>query len=263
MTSSSDQKYNVPGLDRALSIIELLNERPTGLSVNEISAELKFPVNSVYRIMSTLERRNYVVKRNGESGYLLSEKLLGLATPVVGDASFIENAIPAMRELRNLTKESALAGVLLKDEGVVLEQVEGLHNFSFKVNPGLRFPLHTAAPGKAFLANLGSLQREKILNGLNLQKFTPNTITDKDALRAEIDQVSKLGYAVDREEEMEGQVCIGSAVLNRNAELAGAIWLVAPSSRLPEKEIPRIGGLVKKTADKISSSLGCVFLQVA
>ena len=41
--SSAEQKYNVPGLDRALTIIELLNEKPSGLSVNEISAELNFP----------------------------------------------------------------------------------------------------------------------------------------------------------------------------------------------------------------------------
>jgi len=261
--SSSDQKYNVPGLDRALTIIELLNEKPAGLSVNEISAELKFPVNSVYRIMSTLERRNYVVKRTGESGYVLSEKLLGLATPVVGDASFIENAIPHMRALRDFTKESMLAGVMLEGEGVVLEQVEGLHNFSFKVNPGLRFPLHTAAPGKAFLAQLGLVRREEIVKGLDLRKFTDNTITSKQALLDEIETVSKLGYAVDQEEEMEGQVCVGAAVLNRNANLAGAIWLVAPSSRLPKKEIPRVGELIKEAAEKISSSLGYVFLQVA
>lgn len=263
MTSSSEQKYNVPGLDRALSIIELLNDRPTGLSVNEISTELKFPVNSVYRIMSTLERRNYVVKRYGESGYILSEKLLGLATPVVGDASFIENAIPEMRALRDLTKESTLAGVLLKDEGVVLEQVEGLHNFSFKVNPGLRFPLHTAAPGKAFLATLDSLHREKTVSGLKLKKFTDNTLTSSQDLLKELDEVAKLGYAVDREEEMEGQVCVGAAVLNRSAELAGAIWIVAPSNRLPESEIPRVGLLVKEAVEKISSSLGHVLLQVA
>jgi DNA-binding IclR family transcriptional regulator len=263
MISSTEQKYNVPGLDRALTIIELLNEKPAGLSVNEISTELKFPVNSVYRIMSTLERRNYVVKRTGESGYVLSDKMLGLATPVVGDASFIENAIPHMRATRDITKESMLAGVLLENEGVVLEQVEGLHNFSFKVNPGLRFPLHTAAPGKAFLAHLGASEREKIVNGLDLKKFTANTIINPQAFLEEIEQVAKLGYAVDREEEMEGQVCVGSAVLNRNAELAGAIWLVAPTSRLPEKEIPRIGNLVKEAANEISSSLGCVFLQVA
>ena len=41
MTEVTDQKYNVPGLDRALSIIELLNEKTTGLSVNEVAAILK------------------------------------------------------------------------------------------------------------------------------------------------------------------------------------------------------------------------------
>ena len=261
--SAAEQKYNVPGLDRALTIIELLNENPSGLSVNEISAALHFPVNSVYRIMSTLERRSYVVKRNGVSGYILSEKLLGLATPIVGDASFIENAIPHMRALRDTTRESMLAGVLLEKEGVVLEQVEGLHNFSFKVSPGLRFPLHTAAPGKAFLAHMGKDRREEIVKSLTLEKYTSNTITSQKGLLEEVEEVAQLGYAVDREEEMEGQVCVGSAVLNRSAELAGAIWLVAPASRLPESEISRTGDLVKETAGKISASLGCVFLQVA
>ena len=263
MISSTEQKYNVPGLDRALTIIELLNDRPAGLSVNEISAELAFPVNSVYRIMSTLERRNYVVKRAGKSGYVLSDKLLGLATPVVGSPSFIENAIPCMRELRDQTKESMLAGVMLEEEGVVLEQVEGLHNFSFNVKPGLRFPLHTAAPGKAFLAQMPLSRREKFVKQLDLKNFTSNTITTHRALLEELEKVSELGYAVDKEEEMEGQTCIGSAVLNRDASLAGAIWLVAPSSRLPEKDVPRIGQLVKGGAERISASLGCVFLQVA
>ena len=263
MISSAEQKYNVPGLDRALTIIELLNESPSGLSVNEISASLNFPVNSVYRIMTTLERRNYVVKRVGAAGYVLSEKLLGLATPVVGDPSFIENAIPHMRALRDLTKESTLAGVMLENEGVVLEQVEGVHNFSFSVKPGLRFPLHTAAPGKAFLSHLGVELRKKIISGLKLKKFTENTLVSSHDLLNELDQVAKLGYAVDREEEMEGQVCVGAAVLNRSSELAGAIWIVAPSNRLPESEIPRAGLQVKAAAEKISSSLGHVLLQVA
>ena len=70
-----DQKYNVPGVDRALSIIELLNEKTDGLSVNEVAAILKLPVNSVYRIMTTLERRKYVKKSKGGPCVILSEKL--------------------------------------------------------------------------------------------------------------------------------------------------------------------------------------------
>jgi len=51
MSSKIESKYNVPGLDRALSIIELLNKNPAGLSVNEIAHSLKYPLNSIYRIM--------------------------------------------------------------------------------------------------------------------------------------------------------------------------------------------------------------------
>ena len=108
MSLINDQKYNVPGLDRALSIIELLNENANGLSVNEVAAILKLPVNSVYRIMSTLERRKYVKKSKGGPEFILSEKLLQLATPVTGDPSFTESAIPHLYKLRDETRESLL-----------------------------------------------------------------------------------------------------------------------------------------------------------
>ena len=146
MSLSTDQKYNVPGLDRALSIIELLNEKTKGLSVNEVAAILGLPINSVYRIMTTLERRKYVKKSKDGPGFILSEKLLQLATPVTGDPSFIESVIPYLYKLRDETRESMLAGTIVEEEGIVLEQIDGLHNFSFKVKPGLRFPLHTSAP---------------------------------------------------------------------------------------------------------------------
>ena len=154
MISSDDPKYNVPGLDRALSIIELLNRQPEGLSVNEISNQLKYPINSVYRIMMTLERRNFVRKQSRGSVFVLSEKFLTLSTPVAGEPAFIETALPFMRDLRDDTQETVLAGVLVGNERVVLEQCEGLHPFSFRISTGLRFSLHTAAPGKVFLAHL-------------------------------------------------------------------------------------------------------------
>lgn len=263
MTITNDQKYNVPGLDRALSIIELLNENADGLSVNEVAAMLKLPVNSVYRIMSTLERRKYVTKSKSGPGFILSEKLLQLATPVTGDPSFTETSIPHLYKLRDETKESLLAGTFVDQEGVVLEQIDGLHNFSFKVKPGLRFPLHTSAPGKAYLANLPVQDSEKIIAELKLTRFTPNTITSTSKLTEELKEVRLLGYGVDREEEMDGQICIGAVVKNRKNSIAGAIWMVAPSNRMNEKKIKQTGEMIKQSADQISTNLGYLSLAVA
>ncbi len=260
---SEDKKYNVPGLDRALSIIELLNANPLGLSVNLIANRLNYPLNSVYRIMTTLERRKYVSKQSGESVFVLSEKLLKLATPVAGEPAFIEMALPKMRSLRDSSQETVLAGVLVGEEGVVLEQVEGLHSFSFRVNPGLRFPLHTAAPGKIFLSQLEPKQRTSMIGKLKLAKFTSKTIISKEGLEEEIQKVLDLGYAIDYEEEIKGQACIGAPVFGRNAKLAGSIWLVAPTSRLPKKKVPDVASMVMKSADEISLALGNQFLRVA
>ena len=263
MSSSTDQKYNVPGLDRALSIIELLNEKTTGLSVNEVAAILKLPVNSVYRIMTTLERRKYVKKSKDGPGFILSEKLLQLSTPVTGDPSFIESVIPYLYKLRDDTQESMLAGTFVNEEGIVLEQIDGLHNFSFKVKPGLRFPLHTSAPGKAFLASLPDTESKQIIARLKLTRFTPKTITTQAKLLKELTQVRQLGYAVDREEEMEGQICIGAVIKNKKNSIAGAIWLVAPSNRMDKQKIDHTGRLIKQSADEISTNLGYLSLAVA
>lgn len=263
MTSKIDPKYNVPGLDRALSIIELLNDNPAGLSVNEISHSLNYPLNSVYRIMMTLERRHYVRKQSRGSVFVLSDKFLTLATPVAGEPAFVETALPFMRELRDTTQETVLAGVLVGNEGVVLEQCEGLHPFSFRISTGLRFSLHTAAPGKLFLAHLETKKRSKLINSLKLKKLTPNTIITKEDLEQEVLLAAQNGFAVDYEEEFKGQVCVGAPVLGKNAGLVGSIWLVAPTSRLPNKNITETAQKVMAAADKISQSLGNQFRKVA
>ena len=263
MSQVTDQKYNVPGLDRALSIIELLNEKTKGLSVNEVAAILGLPVNSVYRIMTTLERRKYVKKSKDGPGFILSEKLLQLATPVTGDPSFIESVIPYLYKLRDETRESMLAGTIVEEEGIVLEQIDGLHNFSFKVKPGLRFPLHTSAPGKAYLAALSDVESGQIISNLKFTRFTSKTITTQAKLHKELIQVRQLGYAVDREEEMEGQICIGAVVRNKKNNVAGAIWLVAPSGRMDKQKIEQTGRLIKQAADEISTNLGYLSLAVA
>ena len=263
MISSDDPKYNVPGLDRALSIIELLNRQPEGLSVNEISNQLKYPINSVYRIMMTLERRNFVRKQSRGSVFVLSEKFLTLSTPVAGEPAFIETALPFMRDLRDDTQETVLAGVLVGNEGVVLEQCEGLHPFSFRISTGLRFSLHTAAPGKVFLAHLEPKKRSKIINSLNLKRLTANTIVTKEGLEKEVSLAVQNGFAVDYEEEFKGQVCVGAPVLGKNASLVGSVWLVAPTSRLPKKNLSETAQKVMTATDKISQALGNQFRKVA
>ena len=263
MKVNVDDKYKVPGLERGLRIIEMLNDRPEGMSMNELSNKLGIPTNSVYRILATLERGNYVRKRSGGSLYELTSKLLSMSSPVTGTPSFVESSLAQMRALRDETKESVLCGTLLGEEGVVLEQVEGLHSFSFRICPGLRFPLHTAAPGKLFLAHMAEAERETLLARLDFKKFTKHTLTTQSALLKEVQQAKIDGFALDREEEMVGQVCVAAPVFNRSGRILGAIWMVAPTSRVSHQDLPVLGETVRTYADAISLGFGYSKLRAA
>ena len=73
-----------------------------------------------------------------------------------------------------------------------MEQVEGLHSFSFRIKPGLRFPLYTAAPGKLFLAHMSDQMIGLIIWKVqSFQKFTANTLTSESTLMKEVKLASR------------------------------------------------------------------------
>ncbi len=253
-------RYQVPNLDRALSILELLGASGRPLTLSEMAETLGFPTNSVFRISMTLESRGYVGRDGVTKRYSLTPKLLRLASKGSGDENLYEKSLDVMRRLRDATKETALLGTLLHAdaEGVVLDHVPSTHPFRFAVDPGTRFVLHTAAPGKAMLAALPTDERERIVRQMKFDRFTENTITSASAFLDHLEAVAARGYAFDLAEEREGQHCVGAAIVNAVGYPIASIWITAPSSRQPDAKLDRVGKLVREHADEISSRFGYV-----
>ena len=71
------------------------------------------------------------------------------------------------------------------------------------------------------------------------------------------------GFAVDHAEEIEGQHCIGAAVLDRQGLPIGAIWITGPSARLLKKDFPELGMQIREHAEEISHTMGHFAFKVA
>lgn len=256
-TASEQSRYSVPNLERALSILELLSATPCGLSLSELATALSIPTNSVFRISRTLEERGYLERDEASKRFRLTLKLLRLSCgPAAGERSLTESALEAMRELRDEVLETVLLGTLAGAEGVVIEQVSGRHPFRFCVDVGVRFELHTAAPGKAMLAALPENQAEEIIRRMTFTRFNSQTITDPALFRTELEATRRNGFGIDRGEEREGAHCVGAVILDRQRQPAGAVWITGPSSRVPESDFPRLGRRVAQAARQISAKLG-------
>jgi DNA-binding IclR family transcriptional regulator len=254
-----DGRYHVPNLERALHIIEFLDAHCDGRSMSELAQALKFPKNSVFRIVMTLLKHGYLERREDGSRFVLSRKVLGIGYRAVGEGGIVENSIDQMRQLRDVVKETVCLSILLDGEGFVLEQVAGLHPFRFVAEPGTRQPLHVSAAPKAILACLPAAESGKLVGRVKMPRLTPRTIVSKREYCAELARIRARGYALDLGEHQEGVVCVGAAILNRRGYPVAAVTVTGPSSRMPKEALQSIGAEVRKHADAISGRLGRVF----
>lgn len=253
---SDNSKYHVPNLERGLIIMEHLSKHPAGLTASEISEQLKIPRNSVFRITSTLVSTNYLIRDDVTKKYQLSAKLLTMGYAALGEQTLIEKALPIMRELRDELGETVPLGVLHGTEGMIIEEVPGIHSFRFVLEPGRKFHLHTSAPAKSIIAFLQDDEREKIISSITFIKYNERTITNPIDYKKHLQKVKEKGYSIDHSEEIDGMICIAAPIFDYKGYPFAAIWISGPSFRIKESDFDLIGKKVSNYADRISRSLG-------
>lgn len=254
--TATESESQVPALDRALSILELLAKHPEGMRMREIAEQLDLPANSVFRITATLEDRGYLLREGEDMRYQLSRKLLSLGYAAIGEDKLIEHSLDVMQLLRDETQETVLVGVRADTQGVVLEQVAATQPVKFLVDPGTHFPLHTSAPGKVFVAFLPPAEQEGLLKRLKFTRYNDRTLDSRAKFEAEIAEVRAKGYGLDRAEQIEGLHCVGAPIFNHRGYPIAAIWVTGPSFRFAASDLPRIGTRVAAAASKISQRFG-------
>ena len=252
---SAKPSAEAPALDRGLAILEVLDATPQGLNLTEISKAIGSPKNSTSRLVQTLIGRAYLVRDEDTQRFRLTSKLLRLGQPRPANQSLVECALPAMRELRDITRETIQLGIPIGDEGVIIEKIESTHAMRIGVDIGLRFLLHNNGPGKVLLAFLPTKERERSLQRLKLERFTDRTITDRESLRKECERVVQQGYATDFGESDEGIHCVAAPIFSKPHELCATIWVSAPARRMPKAKFAEVGNAVAEAAREIERKL--------
>ena len=246
LPSSASQPIRVhddapsPGADRTLAILELLGRHRLGLSLTEIARELDLPPNSVSRITDTLSVRGYLQRREDDRRFVLTHKLFDLSRPQVRERSLVVCALEALKWLRDTTGETTQLLSPIGYKVTVLEQC--ISNQPIKVSStiGLQAPLYSCAPGKAILAELPEPALSDFFANVTLKQFTPTTLTEPAALRADLKKSHRRGYALDLAEGLEGIHCVAAAILDDYSYPVAAITLMAPAFRLKKDRFGEI-----------------------
>jgi len=260
MTEKRKRKPNetAPALARGLAALEYLRGRADGESLSNISSALRFPKNSVLRLLNTLEDFGYVEREPETLRYRITRRLATLFMDSARDRNLMEAALPAMRRLRDEVNETILISIIERKAGIVLEQVQSTHPFRFVCEPGTFEDLHSSASTKAILAFLPKQKVKTLLAGHTFKRYTASTITRRGDYARELEETAMRGYAIDRGEQGEGIHCVAAPVFDRTDGPIASITVTGPAERFANRGFESMGKSVTSCAQNVSSLMGYI-----
>jgi len=115
-------------------------------------------------------------------------------------------------------------------------------------------PFNAAAGARAILAFSPPDLVESLLD-TELQPITRNTITDRDELLRNLQDVRERGVSFDHEEVAEGTCAIGAPIFNHEGLPIAAVIVAGPPQRISFDMNSEMVIALKETAAKISAAL--------
>jgi len=255
-----EQGINTPStriqsLDRALDILEALSELG-GLTLSQVATELKQSPSTVYRVLTTLEARQIVEVDLPTQTWQLGPATFRLGSNFLRREGLLERSRPVMRQLMEATGETANLGIERAGLVLFVSQVETQETIRAFFPPGTQAPMHSSGIGKALLGQFTENRLARHLRRHPLDRFTNQTITSADDLRAELSAIHNQGYAFDNEERTQGMRCVAAPVIDHYGEALAGVSVSGPINRMPIENIPAIAAKVIKAAGDLSQKMG-------
>ncbi|MGB8296906.1 MAG: IclR family transcriptional regulator [Polyangia bacterium] len=246
------REYRIPNLARACHVLRLFAASDEYMSSSAVARQLKMPRTTVLRILHTLAAER-LLQRHGFDFTASPELRMGLRS--MADTAMRTAAVPVLKELSQVTGETAYLALLAGDKVVVVETCDSGH--APRVGSGTRAPmdLHCSACGKVFLAFGPRASLDGVLGSAPLPARTQRTLTTADALSTECRRIVGQGYAVDDQEYEEGVRSLAAPVWASGGMLAAAIGVSASAATFAQQRASDIAVVVLQAAKKLASTL--------
>ncbi|MEM8854685.1 MAG: IclR family transcriptional regulator [Pseudomonadota bacterium] len=155
--------YQVPAVDKALDVLELLASRPDGAAMTDLANALGRSMGEIYRTVITLERRAFLYKHPVSERYHLSLKLFELAHRHPPMARLLNMAQPLLEDLALATLQSCHLAVAERDELLIVAAANSPLPMHYSVKVGAKFPLLETSSGVVITAFQSKARMEATL----------------------------------------------------------------------------------------------------
>lgn len=246
------------GVLKPLSLLKTVADTQHPATLAELSAGMNVPKPTMHRWLASLELAGLVQRTPDGRRYELSARASQFALSILSNkpAGAVRHQI--LKRVVQEVGESCNLTVLEGSDVTYIDRVESQWPLRITFQQGSKVPAYCSASGKLFLALLQPAKRDLIVNGMELVRHTNNTILDKVQLLDELKDIRRDGYALDREEYLDGLICLAVPVFQKKGRLricVAALAIQAPVARLSQAGIVTKLPILQEAATALSSTL--------
>lgn len=245
----------VKSISRAGNILLCLSNGTS--TVTDIAHQCQLSKSTVHRLLKALEESLIVSQDPINHRYYLGPLITRLsAEPQNTHEYLITCSLEEMKHLSDVSEETITLSTMTGIQYVHLNEIQSKHDLRV-IEEGRRIrPLFMGATTKVLLSQLGDDELKIVMKNIQIGQTTANTVTDKDVLMAQVEEIRQQGYAVSRGEAVTGALCISVPI--KDYVLPVALSIVGPESRLESRVTALIQEMLT-SARRISSNIAGIF----
>lgn len=257
MNDDETPDREIKSVRNSFEIIDHL-KKLNGATVSELTKITGLTKGTVHTHLSTLVNLNYVKQTDGK--YYLTYQFIIDGEHVRNHTAVFQEGWKEVNKLAITTGE--YVHLMAEHEGgeITLHDAQGENAIASDYRVQMRQEveyLHSTASGKAILAYLPEERVEEIIKQRGMPQLTQNTLTDREQLIADFENIRSNGYAINEEEEISGIMAVGVPILKKDNTVMAALSISAPTNRMTEEKLHnRYPDQLKAAKKKIESELG-------
>lgn len=247
-------RYRIDAVDRALQVLEALAAKPD-MRVTDLAAQLGLSKALAFRLLHTLELRDYVRRDPLHRTSSLGFRVLHLAEKVEQESLLIKATAPHMDSLAEQCREDVNLYVRTGRTAVCIASRSSPHHVRMFAEVGRENMLHAGGSSTVLLAYADDEIREALLAG-ELRPYTPYTLVDPGQLRSRLAEIRANGFHISRADVDEAGFSIAAPVFGHDNEIVAALSIAGALTRLSDEAEKAHLESVRASAWRMTKQLG-------
>jgi DNA-binding IclR family transcriptional regulator len=244
-------------IDRAVSLLRLLASADEPMRLGEVATGSGLSPSTTRRILASLVE-NGLCEQGADGTYRLGLGTFELGQRAGEGIDLRDRGRPVLQELANTSHLTSFLCIRREWGATCIERVDGRYAFSLALTIGGTLPLHVGAAPRALLAyESDEAIRDYLRAAQPLERFTDKTLTDPEAVLADLRESRERGWIVSDEDVTPGVAALAVPVFGHDSPRPiAAVSIAGLHPQVLGDRTDELVATLRDAAERLSRELG-------